>query len=513
MQPEFDDFPLLAGARRAWDAHRLDDALATFTDAVESRPRNVKALLEGARAFGLRFEIARAEEWLDRAQRLAGADPRVTSLVAQTYRLIHRPQRALELLERLNRDGGLAPDMLAELAMLYEQTNQVDRAVQLIRECIAQAPQAPEPRLVLARLLRRAGSATDAEAVLHDLARRPDAHPMLLVQVWGELCQLRDRQGDYDGAVAAIETAKGILRPMPEARRLARHALANNDVLGQLYTDLTRATLDAWAAADLPPDPRCGGIAHLLGFPRSGTTLLEQVLGAHPQLVDSPERPIFSRDIFRTMYAPTGSGRPDLATLSAIPREQLVRQRTRYLDYMEAALGEPIAGRVHLDKNPNHTSLMAGLFRLFPESRFIVALRDPRDVLVSVYLRNFNLTEFSACFLTWGSSCLIYGFEMTVWLRMREMLQDNWLEVRYEDVVQDLEGQARRTLSFLGLEWDPAVLRYLELSPQKVVNSPSHDTVRQPVHGQAVGRWRHYARHIEPYLDRLKPFLSAFGYR
>ena len=513
MQPEFDDFPLLASARRSWDAHQLDDALNLFMAAVESRPRNVKALLEGARAFGLRYEILRAEEWIDRVARLAGSDPRVTSLVAQTYRLIHRPQRALELLERLHLDGQLAPDMLAELAMLYEQTNQVDRGVQLIRECIAQAPQAPEPLLVLARLLRRAGGATEAGTVLHDLANRPEAHPMLLVQVWGELCQLRDRQGDYDGAVAAIENAKGILRAMPEAQRLARQALANNDVLGQLYADLTPATLDAWAAESLPPDSRCGGIAHLLGFPRSGTTLLEQALGAHPGLADSPERPIFSRDIFRAMYAPAGSGRPDLATLSAIPLEHLVLQRTRYVDYMEAALGEPIAGRVHLDKNPNHTSLTAGLFRLFPESRFVVALRDPRDVLVSVYLRNFNLTEFSACFLTWGSSCLIYGFEMTVWLRMRELLRDNWLEVRYEDVVEDLEGESRRTLSFLGLEWDPAVLRYRELSPQKVVNSPSHDTVRQPVHRHAVGRWRHYARHIEPYLDRLQPFVDVFGYR
>jgi hypothetical protein len=237
------------------------------------------------------------------------------------------------------------------------------------------------------------------------------------------------------------------------------------------------------------------------------------VLGAHPGLADSPERPVFSRDIFRAMYAPAGSGRLDLATLSAIPREHLVLQRTRYVNYMEAALGEPIARRVHLDKNPNHTSLIAGLFRLFPESRFVVALRDPRDVLVSVYLRNFNLTEFSACFLTWGSSCLIYGFEMTVWLTMREMLRGNWLEVRYEDVVEDLEGQARRTLSFLGLEWEDRVLRYREVSAQKVVNSPSHDTVRQPVHRQAVGRWRHYARHIEPYLDRLQPFVEAFGYR
>jgi hypothetical protein len=103
---------------------------------------------------------------------------------------------------------------------------------------------------------------------------------------------------------------------------------------------------------------------------------------------------------------------------------------------------------------------------------------------------------------------------MSVWLRMRELLpQASWAQVRYEDVVDDVEGQARRALSFLGLPWDDAVLAYRARSSRKVVNSPSHDTVRQPVYRKAVGRWTHYARHIEPYLDRLRPFLDAFGYR
>jgi hypothetical protein len=312
--------------------------------------------------------------------------------------------------------------------------------------------------------------------------------------------------------VAAIEQAKSILRATPEAQRLSRQALANNEVLRQVYAGLDRATLADWASAPLPPDPRVAGVAHLLGFPRSGTTLLEQVLGAHPGLVDSPERVIFSRDIFRLMYRPTGTEPLTLDALNRTPTERLALQRRRYLDYMEAALGEPLAGRVHLDKNPNHTSLIAGLYRLFPESKFLVALRDPRDVVVSAYLRNFNLTEFSACFLTWGGTCLMYAFEMGVWLRMRDMMEGNWLEVKYEDTVADLPAQARRALAFLGLQWDGSVLNYRETGKGKVVNSPTHEAVREPVYSHAVGRWRHYERHLAPYLDRLEPFVKALGY-
>lgn len=509
---DLSDLPLLRDARTHWSAGRLDPAIELFLRAVDQNPRNVKALLEAARALGGRHEIGRAEELLGRADHLAGGDPRVAPVIAQSYRLIFRPHRAIAAFERLlTLPAGLAPNMLADLATLYEQTDQVDKAYAAIRECVERATGHDEPRLVLARIERRRGDHAAAERILLDITSR-GGNPALLVQAWGELSQLRDRQGDYDGAVAAIERAKSLLRALPDAERLSKQALVNNEVLGRIYSALDRNTLEEWKRLDLPPDPRVGGVAHLLGFPRSGTTLLEQILDAHPGLVDSPERVIFSRDIFKAMYKPTGTEPLTLDALRAIPPQRLVQQRRRYLDYMEAALGEPLGGRVHLDKNPNHTSLIAGLYRLFPESRFVVALRDPRDVLVSVYLRNFNLTEFSACFLTWGGCCLMYAFEMGVWLRLRELMEGNWLEVRYEDTVADIERQARRALGFLELPWDDAIQCYRESNRGKVVNSPTHEAVREPVYTRAIGRWRHYEKYVAPYLDRLEPFVKALRY-
>ena len=510
--PDLSDLPVLREARAHWEARRLDAALDLFRRALDQHPANVKVLLEAARALGMRHEIAAAEELLGRADAIAGEDPRVAPVIAQSYKLIYRPRRAIDAFERLRASpAGLPPNMLAELATLYEQVDEVEKAHAAIADCVERAPGHDEPRLVLARVERRRGNGAEAEKVLLDITARP-GHPMLHVQAWGELCQLRDRQGDYDGAFAAIERAKAILRALPEAQRLSKQALVHNDVLRRLYTSLDCPTLDAWRRADHPPAPRVAGIAHLLGFPRSGTTLLEQALGAHPGLVDSPERVVFTRDVFPALYKPTGTEPLTLETLRSIPRERLVTQRRRYLDAMEAILGEPLAGRVHLDKNPNHTSLIAGLIRLFPESRFLVALRDPRDVVVSAYLRNFNLTEFSACFLTPGSSCTIYAFEIGVWLRVRELMDGNWIEVRYEDTVADLPAQARRAVGFLGLPWDESVLNYREITRGKVVNSPTHEAVREPVYTHAVGRWRHYEKHLGPYLDRLDPFVRALGY-
>jgi tetratricopeptide (TPR) repeat protein len=506
------DFPLLMAARALWAAGRPEDALAEFERAVAAQPDNVRAIVECARALGQRYEIARAELLLQRAAMLAGSDSTIMSLIAQSYRLLHRPYQAITALESLRDARALPAPLLGELAVLFEQTNQLEKSLVAVRECIEHVPEQAEPQLVLARIQRARGESLAAQSLLEELTRRADVPPLLRIRAWSELGYLYDNMGDYDGAVAAMEQSKAMLRPMPQAQRLARRALAINESFAQVYSKLDAATIDAWRDESFPPDPRCSGIAHLLGFPRSGTTLLEQLLDAHPQLAASPERSVFSKHSFPAMCRSVEHGSLTLEALRSVPPECLGTQRRRYLDYMEAMLGSPLGGRVHLDKNPNHTSLIVGLLRLFPESRFVFAVRDPRDVIVSAYLRFFPLTEFSASLLTWEGTCRQYGFEMNVWLSVRELIADSSLQVRYEDVVNDPHAECRRALKALGLPWDDAIAGYRERIQHKVVNSPSQADVRKPVHRGAIGRWKNYARYVEPLLDRLDRFCQEFGY-
>ena len=170
---ELTDFPLLREARGHWDAGRLDAALGLFSRALDREPRNVKALLEAARAYGARHEVARAEELIARAEALAGDDPRVATAVAQSYRFAHRPARAVAALERLRAlPAGLAPNMLAELATLYEQAGELEKAYEAIAACVDRAAGHDEPRLVLARIQRQRGELAEAERVLLDVASR-----------------------------------------------------------------------------------------------------------------------------------------------------------------------------------------------------------------------------------------------------------------------------------------------------------------------------------------------------
>lgn len=505
---ETEDFTELAEARALWRSGDLDAALERFCKAAAERPQNLKARLEAARALGARFEVAEAERLLEGALILAGGEPRLVAAVAASYGRAFREERAVALLEAITDRPAVAR---AELAALYERANRLDEALDEIDACLAAGPEAAELLLARGRLLRRKGERASAARAL-DRALALSRAPLVAAEAWTERCHLRDAAGDARGAVDAIDRAHALMRADPAAPRLLARAAANNRAIGRLARSFRRDRLDAWRRTTPALAPCAGGVAHLIGFPRSGTTLLEQRLDAHPGLVASPERAAFLRDALPALCR-AGGGPLTAAALDAVPPAALARERALYLARMEAALGTPVGGRVHLDKNPNHTGVLPGLLRLFPESRLVIALRDPRDVVTSCVLRTFRLSEFSAMLLDWRTAAELYAVEMGAWLRYRAELDPSvWVETRYEDGLDDPEAETRRVLERVGLPWDAAVLDYRARIQRKIVNSPTQTEVRQPPYRHAVGRWRAYEPWLRPCLPILRPFIEAFGY-
>jgi hypothetical protein len=235
-------------------------------------------------------------------------------------------------------------------------------------------------------------------------------------------------------------------------------------------------------------------------------------LDSHPGLVSSDEREAFARDIFPAIWMTPETARPTAAALDALSLNRMEALRERYLNYMAAALNTPIGGRVHLDKNPTLTVILPGFLRLFPETRVLVALRDPRDVVISCFMQYLPLNSNSVYFLSLERASKRYANDLRLWQTLRERMVAPSLEVRYEDTVANLEGEARRALEFLGLPWDPAVLEYRQHLHNKGVVSPTYEAVSQPIYTRAVGRWKNYEKFIEPCLPILRPFIDSYGY-
>jgi len=401
------------------------------------------------------------------------------------------------------------PDAQLELAVLYERRHRVAEAYSLIEECLRAEPDYLEAELFKARLLRRLKDPAGAEAIFLKLAQSNEALPLVRAQAWAEIAQQRDREGDYDGAVAAMLECKGFLIPNEAALRKEAEGLQLH--LSNLAEALTPAHWQRWVGAGKAFPPR--KMAVLASFPRSGTTLLEQVLDSHPGLVSSDEREAFGRDVFPAIWRTERTPLPTAEALDSVPLERLAAQRERYLAYMEAALNEPIGDRVHLDKNPTMTLLIPGMVRLFPETKLLIALRDPRDVVLSCFMQYLPLNTNSVCFLTLERTARRYAHDMGIWRKFRETICSPWLEVRYEDCVLHLEREARRALEFLQLPWDPQVLGYRDRLKTKAIASPTYEAVGQPLYTSAIGRWKNYRKYLEPCLEILQPSIEAFGYK
>jgi tetratricopeptide (TPR) repeat protein len=502
------DLPELRQARTLWQLNRFDEAVRVFEETARRYPQNLVALVDGSRALGARFEISRAEAMLDRLMKLGAQNPEVLHLAGQSYRMIFRPEKAMQCFERVLKLTKKIPDAFLELAVLYERRHRVDEALTLIEDCLRADADYLEAELFKARLLRRMKDEGAAESLFRRLAANEQAHPMVRAQAWAELAQMHDRREEYDEAMRAMLQCKEILlrhetAMREEADKVLRH-------LRGLAESLTPEHFQRWAhAAHQFPAKK---VAVLSSFPRSGTTLLEQVLDAHSGLVSSDEREAFARDIFPAMWLTPATPAPTADVFDRIPLERLSALRERYLTYMEAALNEPIGERVHLDKNPTMTLVLPGFLRLFPEARLLIAVRDPRDTIISCFMQYLPLNPNSVCFLTLERTAERYAVDMGVWRKLRETIASPWLEVRYEDTVANLEKEARRALEFVGLPWEPGVLNYRERLGKKVVGSPTYEAVSQPLYTRAIGRWKNYQKFLEPCLPALRPLIEAFGY-
>ena len=409
----------------------------------------------------------------------------------------------------------MTAELFGQLAVYHELAGDFDEAMVAIRNAITDADHQPELQLIYARLLGHRGQHEQSSRILKQLVRRltEASPPRLAIQAFYQLGISRDQRGQYRRAHEAVLRAKEIQKAAPNASRLARQTTSRGFQLAEIYRQIDSAVLSRWRATPLSPLP--GGIrpAHLIGFPRSGTTLLEQVLNVHPQLGIASERPIFTELILPELT----QRQLDASTFETVDRataEQLDQLRNFYIECCDDVCGGNLAEcQVLLDKKPANSAFLFAMLRVLPESRLIVAIRDPRDVLVSCFMRYYPLTDLSSCYLSWGAAAMAYAQYMEIWLYMRELLPpEQFLEVRYEDTISNHASTAQRVFDFLDLPPEATAANYLDQPGSHYVHSPTFAEVRSPIHDARIGRWKNYREFLEPFLPLLEPFVKALDY-
>ena len=440
-------------------------AVHAYLKAIDLRPQHAESFLNLGTTYEHLEEYAQAE---------------------QAYR------RALALNPRL-------ASAAASLASLAESANRVEEATILAGQALALDSADPVANLTQAQLEFRAERLDTAAVRLQKLLDQP-LQPRNRSLALARLGAIDEMCGEYERAFAAFQESKRVLNSgdapsgpgiftVATTQRVARH-------LDQLLQ--TRAVVSS-LAEEAP--------AFLVGFPRSGTTLLDQILSSHPGIVVLEEKDTLQDFLQEFITSDVG-----LERLAATDFAALEPYRRKYWTRVAEALPQRDPDKLFVDKLPLNTLCMPLIVRLFPAARFVFAVRDPRDVVLSCFMRAFGLNEAMRNFLTLSGTAELYAEVMQIGIRCRQRLDSQVHVVRYESLVDDLESEARRLCGFLKLDWDPAMLRFQETAKKRRINTPSYHQVVQPVYTSARARWRHYEKYLEPVLPRLQPFVDFFGY-
>lgn len=369
------------------------------------------------------------------------------------------------------------------------------------------------------------------------LALAPDMHTAILALAMTELGQdapaaaegqmrgLLDADTNLPPKVQAI--AYGILGDALDAQDRIADAFAayarENEILRSLHAHLESVTgrgpdelnllasaleaLPAWerpAATHTPTGPKTH--IFLLGFPRSGTTLLEQVLACHPDLVDLEEQNLFGDTAQIWQENPQAVSR-----LREASADDLSEAREHYW----RAIGErnlDVAGKILLDKQPFNTAKLPLIARLFPDAKIIFALRDPRDVVLSVYRRHFETAAITYGLLTLDGAANLYDAMMRVGAACREKLPLAFHEHKYEAMVEDFDAQIKAVCEFCGIEQNEAMHDFAKNAAKRDIASISAPQVRRGLYSEGMGQWRRYAKQLQPVMPVLESWVKAFQY-
>ncbi len=395
-------------------------------------------------------------------------------------------------------------EVRVNLALTLEMINDLSGAGDAVAAALALVPDHIGGRLLAAQLKLRRGEHEAAAGDLRQLlADDPDD------QYAGEaglsLAQALERAGDIDGAFQAMQTGNSA-----GARYFAASGLDGSRYRGHIESCRDYFTPERLSAnetrLDAAPDP--ASPVFFVGFPRSGTTLLEQILDAHPGLHTTAERSPLD-PIMRDIAQKQGAYPDGLAQLRAADRQRL---RKLFWQSAERDHGGPL-GEVRLvDKMPFNLVELGLVHWLFPSAPVLVALRDPRDVCLSCFAQTFIRNDAMANFQDLETTAETYRLVMDLWLDQREHLGNPWLEYRYEDLVADPKATARRIFDFIGADWRDEVITDRLRAGARYVSTPSRDAVSGEITSRAVARWRKFEKHLRPILPTLAPYVERFGY-
>lgn len=523
-------------------AGSLPEAEVAYAAAIQRDPRNIEPKIQLGLMMLDRHDYLAAREMLLDAFELDRHLPQTRIHAARACSLCQDFQGAEDLLKPWRSWLPLNDDVLQlELARQLNLLSDAPASVTLLEDLVGRNSSRPEARLLLAGMYERLNRVADAEAMLQSVAdvaatasdealQREVDHVRATLALrnadviaarsllehggprhandythYFDLARVHDKLGETELAMQSLQSAHAI-----QAEEL-KHASPEHFEPGAsaLPAAIPRVSAEGYArwARLIAPDTRNSPV-FIVGFPRSGTTLLEQMLDAHPGLQSMDENPFFNRLADKLRNHHPGI----LSNLDLLQQRDCDELRKQYLIMVSATIQRRWSAQL-VDKNPLNMMWVPLIHRLFPEAKFILALRHPCDVILSCYMQNFRSSILGAACSTLERLAAAYVQAMECWVGDAQTFRPQVLVSRYEELVADFPTQTRRIADFLELEDATPMLQFDQRARDKgYIATPSYSQVIEPVNRKGLNRWVRYRRAFEPVLPILEPMLRHWGY-
>lgn len=446
--------------------------------------------------------LAALADW----RHLQGLTPELLGKIGNVLMILGNLQGAEQAFALAERDPAPDAGALVQLVLGYERANRLEAAGRTLERLIlhpGRGAVSGDLKLAQARLAQRAERHEEAARLFGQLAREcPEPERRHYHQF--PLARSLDALGRHAEAMATLQDAHAsqiawiratqpeIVERKRETMRVTRFGCDPQDVAHWSQSN-------APSAAESP--------VFIVAFPRSGTTLLEHVLDAHPRLRTMDEQPYLQNAIERLVG--DGVHYPD--RMAALTQRQLDDARAYYwgLVHRSVALAP---GEQLIDKNPLNVLRLPAIARLFPNARILLAIRHPCDVLLSCFTQHFR-AEFAWQCRDFETMAVAYRRTFDYWYQQQGILGLAVREVRYETFVAQFEPQVRSVAAFLDLPWTDALLEPgANARKRGFISPPSYAQVVQPVHSRSIGRWQPYAQWLAVTFPLLEPYLRRWQY-
>jgi tetratricopeptide (TPR) repeat protein len=474
-------------------AERADEAEGLLEKAISLAPDYIAAIIDLGRMRKEQDRYGAALECFDRAIALDPGNVQAHYLRGATLAPAAFTVEAIDAYQQCLKFKPNHVAALMGLGHVLKAVGRYDESVASYTECIRQSPESGETYWSLANLKtyrfddaavaemerRIAGSDLSASSEVHFLFALGKAH---------------EDRGDFDRAWHYYRSGNTKQRALVSYDPVQTETM--NDRLVRVFSAEFLQSRRGTGLAD--PGP-----IFILGLPRSGSTLLEQVLASHSQVEGTSELPYVGRvATWLNRNRADGINYPE--AVHELAPENFASLGRDYLNYaqMHRRSGAPR----FIDKMPNNFPSIGFLALILPQAKIIDARRHPLDTCLSCYRQLFAKGQAFTYDLTEiGEYWLQYQRMMDHW---HEVLPGRVLTVQYEEVVADFETQARRLLEFCGLPWEDACLRFYE--SDRPVRTPSSEQVRQPIYDRSVGHWRNYETHLDELITVIAPIRERY---